>query len=754
MPDFNFPNLLGPFSGPLGTTWYAALLAAVALPILIHLINMLRHRRVPWAAMEFLLLSHKKNRTWVRLKQLLLLLMRIAALAAVGFLVAQPLLRNQLARLLGATSTHHIVLLDDSFSMSDHWADTSAFAEAKKAVERLGQSAAERAEAQTFTLVRFSRVGRIGRDAQLDLQQEPVNGKQFLEQLKEVVDKLPVSQTAAGPIEALKSISQLLGDNPAERRVVYLFTDFRHRDWNDPAEAKKLLAALTEDEVELRLINCVDRARPNLAIAALEPGEGIQAARVPFDMEVTVRNFGKDLVRDVTVSLEEDGHARAAVVVPQVPAGQAVKQKFPVTFQTAGEHQITAKLDGDAVSSDNLRYAIVRLPPEVPVLMVDGDADAWDAKFVSIAAAPGGAVRTGIRPQIEEPRFLAVKSPDDFLAINLFNVDHLDRSAIEAIERFVSDGGGVAVFLGERSQTKFINEQLYRDGAGFFPVPVKGPAELLLDRLERAADIRVESPDEYIFRVFGDERNPFAAMVNVQRYFAVPDNWKPDPQSTVKVLARLRNQAPLAVARTFGKGRVVAFLTTAAPAWNNWARTPSFVVVMQDLQAYLAHRTALDVARQVGAPLEVRFDAGGYLPTVSFIPAQSDTPGPSIDATPSAGGQLIAATPDTDAAGIYRAMLTKLDNAIETRRFAFNVDPNEGDLATASKTDLAARLEGVKYLYEQVEAFQMAASEAAGRNLSMALLALLVVLLLLEQLVAWWASYHPAARAAAKGGAA
>ncbi len=51
--------------------------SASALPVLIHLINMMRHRRVQWAAMEFLLASQKKNRTWVMLKQLLLLLLRM-----------------------------------------------------------------------------------------------------------------------------------------------------------------------------------------------------------------------------------------------------------------------------------------------------------------------------------------------------------------------------------------------------------------------------------------------------------------------------------------------------------------------------------------------------------------------------------------------------------------------------------------------------------------------------------------------------
>ena len=56
------------------------------VPLLIHLINLMRHRRVKWAAMEFLLKSHKKHRKWVWLKQLLLLLMRMAAVALLVFL--------------------------------------------------------------------------------------------------------------------------------------------------------------------------------------------------------------------------------------------------------------------------------------------------------------------------------------------------------------------------------------------------------------------------------------------------------------------------------------------------------------------------------------------------------------------------------------------------------------------------------------------------------------------------------------------
>ena len=61
MPTFDFPSVL----------WWG--LPVAVAPLLIHLINLLRHRTVDWSAMEFLLASQRKYRTRVLLKQLLLM---------------------------------------------------------------------------------------------------------------------------------------------------------------------------------------------------------------------------------------------------------------------------------------------------------------------------------------------------------------------------------------------------------------------------------------------------------------------------------------------------------------------------------------------------------------------------------------------------------------------------------------------------------------------------------------------------------
>src|SRR2546426_9944593 len=103
----------------LNPAYLFAGLALISLPIIIHLINRMRFRRIRWAAMEFLLKSQKRNRRRLIIEQLILLALRCFLVVLAGLLVA---------RFVGAfwepeRATSHLVLLDDTPSMSDHWKD-------------------------------------------------------------------------------------------------------------------------------------------------------------------------------------------------------------------------------------------------------------------------------------------------------------------------------------------------------------------------------------------------------------------------------------------------------------------------------------------------------------------------------------------------------------------------------------------------------------------------------------------------------
>lgn len=720
-------------------------LALIALPVLIHLINMLRHRRVQWAAMEFLLASQKRNSTWVRLKELLLLLVRMAAVAAVVLIVAQPLLNSEFGRRFGGGATHHIVLLDDSFSMDDRWADTSALEQAKTAIERIGRQAALESTEQQFTLLRLSRSGALG-PPRPDLTEELVD-ESFGERLSELLRPMRPTELAVGPEQGLAAIRSLLPDEQGQRRVLYLVTDFRARQWDEPGELRTALAALDEAGYELRLINAVDAARGNVAITQLRPQAGTRAAGVPLAMELTVHNFGDTAVRGVSVEIDQDGEPRSGLVIDEIGPRESQTRRFPVYFETAGDHLLTARLPSDTVAADNQRFSLVSVPLSVPVLLVDGGADQANARFLATALAPRGSVTTGIAPRIETPSYLNNNPLEGFQAIYLLDIERLDAPAIEALEAYVAAGGGLGVFMGPNCRTTFFNEALHREGAGLMPLPLVTETQLLVDRLDKGADMEVT--DHPIFRIFLGERNSFLAGVGIERYFAAPKDWAPPPESTVRVLARLRNGAPLAVERRFGSGRVVAFLSTAAPVWNNWGRNPSFVVAMLEMQSYLAPAPGeVGQTSLVGEPIELQLDATKYQSRVRMQPPGGD-PSQAVVVElppPAADGSLApVAFEETLASGVYEVQLSTIENQPEQRRWALNVDPDEGDLRRLDSRDLATRLEGIDYEYRQAADYQATRPELAGSNISQWILLLLVALLVGEQLLAYVVSYHPPA---------
>jgi len=136
-------------------------------------------------------------------------------------------------------------------------------------------------------------------------------------------------------------------------------------------------------------------------------------------------------------------------------------------------------------------------------------------------------------------------------------------------------------------------------------------------------------------------------------------------------------------------------------------------------------------------------------------PGDKTEAGITTDANPTTKGTLAVSVSDTSASGIYQDKLTRKDGAKEARSYALNVDAEEGSLKALSGPQLAARLEGVEYQYEQADAFQYTMADLSGGNIGQWLLYLLIVLLIGEQILAWSASYHPPAghgRAPAKGG--
>ncbi|MEX1223955.1 MAG: hypothetical protein WEA31_05345, partial [Pirellulales bacterium] len=350
--------------------------------------------------MEFLLASQKRNRNYIRFKQLLLLLARMAALALILLLLAGLMLPDQWSKMFGGSKVHHVVLLDDSYSTQDRHDDGTVFDRGVEVVRNIvGQAAAQPTE-QAFSLVRFSEAARRNSDVQNNAISSPVDdapeptqpvdavaddnqtsdtdaspaggapetetfrrrrvNDALLVELENSTKSFEPTNLPADPLEALKSIGHDLALGEDEKTVVYLVSDFRRNQWSNPDVLAQELARIRELGAEIHFVSTVDNRQANLAVTDLRPVPGVHAAGVPLEVEVEVTNFSSEPVRDLNLQLasqtnaadsrgEPQSYSLPAVAFDAIAPGQSLRKTFRVTFQTAGDHQVVARLDADAL---------------------------------------------------------------------------------------------------------------------------------------------------------------------------------------------------------------------------------------------------------------------------------------------------------------------------------------------------------------------------------------------------------------------
>ncbi|MDR3233013.1 MAG: BatA domain-containing protein [Planctomycetaceae bacterium] len=567
--------------------WFFPLLV---LAVLIHLINLHRHKRIRWAAMEFLLLSYKRSRTRILLQQILLLLLRLAALAALILMFADPKVSGTFAGWFGEKAAHYIILLDDSFSMNDRDTALSTATVFDEGINTIRKIIAGKNSGMVTIITSSNKSG---------VHNVPLNtdGHQTLEN---VLSKMQVSNLSTEPETLLAEGTELVRRNPPHYKpAVFFLSDFRRRNWQQPQLFLKHIESIRQLGGEVRMIRLSDTPHRNLTVETLELAGGIHAAEVEMLLDANVANWSNEAAENVSAEVYVDGQLQLQQMIPKIPAGGKTQPPLRLPIRLSKNkpdvpHQIELRLEPDALPDDNRRFLALQVPDAVNVLLVsvkpNSKTDSQnESQYVRSALSPPG-IKSGVRTRIEEPEFLL--QPDALSgvqAVFMLDVPALESAAVKALEQFVNGGGGLVFFTGSKGNIGFIRSELYKNGGGLFPVSPIDERELLPDLLSNVPDMKIaEHP---VFRLFNETESPLLTNVKIEKYLAA-DIPADGAANGVAVLATLRNGAPLVLEKKFGKGRTITFLTSASPDWNNWGRgNPGYVVVMLELAAYLTQNT-------------------------------------------------------------------------------------------------------------------------------------------------------------------
>lgn len=752
----------------------------IGVPILIHLINMLRHRKVQWAAMDFLLESHKRNRRWVTFKQWLLLASRILAMLLLVLMLAKWISASQWLSWIGGQTTNHYVLLDDSLSMSEVGEGSNSstgYQQAIQALNGLVRSISKQQGQHQLTLVRWSRAtlaldasessARLDAAADLTGVSVPPSPDALLER----INSTEPTSLALSPMPALQLINPLIAENSGGSNEVYLFSDFRRNEFAQPDEVRNQLLPLEQNDAKVHLIDCAGLPGKNLSLVSLEPEQEVWATGVPLMVRFQVRNRTNQTARNVIVRLKAitygltgveprvdrpySGEALElpAVVIEEIGAGETVSRQAQVIFGVPGNHAVEATIESDQLEMDNRRWCTVAIKQSQRVLLIDGEVDQSNAFFIENMVRPNPNVSTGIEVEKRDASYLrdvAEESLAEFDSIALLDVPRIDEQGIEKLESYCRSGGGLLFIGGPNTNLRFVNEALYRGGDGFFPTQLTEIREF-----QRFAD---EGPQvkglshPIVEPLLQLQTSPFG-LVEIRSMLTGSAS---ELKNTRTILTGPLD-TPLLVEKTLGDGRVLCLLTGLTPEWSTFARDPTFVVISLRSLGYLGSFRRPPTSNPVGSPIAM-FSGDSVLPDGDvLIPALdegvrvrlqrpvevgSNGEGARLELKIDVGGESRSLTENLLRPGIFEASMTNTQGERIFHTVAHNVPAAEGDLERVSESELRQGLNGITFDLKSASTISQLGASSSESSRSTLLVCLLAALLLGEQFLAYATSYH------------
>jgi hypothetical protein len=579
--------------------------AALAIPVLIHLFFRHRFRNVEWAAMSFLRTAALQRRRHIVLQDLLLLFVRILAVALLVMTFARPVLKSPLPGLaiLGEGGVDVHLLVDDSASMSRRVAEGILFTRARKAALSVVETLAASGRSARVTVSVASNPEPLWRTDALV--------PSGVERLREAFGQVEPAATAFDAGYWLAELRRRAGQRPDAGRLFYLLTDLQASNWAD--ENGALLTPVAESLRALQesgsvvVVDVGAGESPNAGIARVRAAEPVAFAGQPFTCLVTLDNQRGVELPPGRLMLTVDGAALPPVATPAVPPGDS--RELPVTVLLGdGWHGLEFRLaSNDVFPADDAAFLAVRSRANLPVLVVEGApglrASEGSAFYLTAALSPAQEDPGGIRVVTLTPAAAAETALSDFAVVILSNVAD-PTQMLPVLRRYVAEGGGLVVFLGDRADAERWNASLLHPDSGLIPARLTG---VVVSDAEEGIGIGALDLSSPFLEPFRPLETLFSAIHVRQR-------WGVEALGDTSVIAAFNAPAmpPAMLHRRLGRGGVLLVATGADDRWSDWPRSDAgrvtYVPFFNHAIEVLAAGESEELNLTAGSVLELRLD--------------------------------------------------------------------------------------------------------------------------------------------------
>lgn len=503
-------------------------LAAVAIPIVLHLFRRRTEVVVDFPAVRLLDQAPVETKRQRRLREWLLLALRASALALLAFAFARPYFAAPPATIAAPTTA---IALDVSFSLS---APGQFEAARRGAHERLAAVAAtDRVAVLTFA-------------ESVQVLAEPTHDRAVA---AHALDAAAVGPGTTHFRAALTRAAEVVG---AGGRIVVV-TDLQQVGWNAADEGA------VPDGIAVDVIS-VPPPASNLALTAVR--------REATAVVAALHNFSSSEVR-VPVRLHLDEREVAATTVT-VAANAAAEARLEAALPDRGAATVTID-DLAGYQADNARYLVLDPSAAAQVVVITADAPGSSnaGLYVERALSVGDVGRAFAVDVVDGAAYAARPESPEPSAVVLLGTSSLDRRGRERVAAYLKGGGRVLLALGGDIDMATLADTL---GARLDVSTVAQAAG-------RATMVAVDSRHP-IFRPFV---NPTGALGDVA--FTQVRELREGPG--VHVLARFSGAGPAMTEQMVERGQLLVFASDLDNRWNRFPLTPAFVPWMLETMRYL-----------------------------------------------------------------------------------------------------------------------------------------------------------------------
>lgn len=570
-------------------------LLAASIPILIHLFNLRKLKKIEFSTLAFLKELQKNKIRKVKLKQWILLALRVMIILLLVMAFARPTLKE--LAIGGTTSAAKITavfIIDDTFSMSVIDNQGSLLNQAKATAKNLLKNFQEGDEAALILVSQLSN--------------SEVNVSKNFVDIQKSIDAIELSFQSGILHNALTKAVQVLSQSKNFNKEIYILSDFQTGRLADEKSFSDF-SQILDEHVRIYAVNYSGKEVLNLGIDDIKVNTQIFEKNKPVNFSLTVTNYSNQRVDNISVSLFVNNE-RSAQVSTNLDAGESKILGIEAVIKTTGFISVFAELEDDEILQDNRRYANVFVPDNIPIIIFTDEPG--DSRFVELALIALDNRNTFVitKKNLSELSAYDLKKYEAVIIIGSQNLN-----AVERLKDYVANGGSLFIAPGSKSSLSNFQNMLNEIGLPNPYASIGKVGDVMNSFLFDNADL-----NHPVFQnIFSAKEKTKIESPEIYSYFKI------NTQGKGRSIISMQDGASFLGEYRMKNGKIFLLNTAPILSWSSFPLKSIFVPLINKSILYLASKNKSEINILAGNEFDIDIRGRSLSPLKIVRPDNTET---------------------------------------------------------------------------------------------------------------------------------